>query len=98
MKAAETALQEVNKELAKLEDDETAIQKDVVDVKNELEKYQNIIKENQQKIKHWKKEVSCWDSIGITSPPFRVGRHIVFARVICPSGCLSVRHKIISAL
>ena len=58
MKAAETALQEVNKELAKLEDDETVIQKDVVDVKNELEKYQNIVKENQQKVKHWKKEVS----------------------------------------
>ena len=61
MKAAETALQEVNKELAKLEDEETALQKDVVDVKNELEKFQNIVKENQQKIKHWKKEVSCWN-------------------------------------
>ena len=59
MKAAETALQEVNKELAKLEDEETVLQKDVVDVKNELEKFQNIVKENQQKIKHWKKEVFC---------------------------------------
>ena len=58
MKAAETSLNEVNKELAKLEDDENDIQKEVVDVKNELEKFQNIIKENQTKIKHWKKEVS----------------------------------------
>ena len=28
------------------------------------------------------------------SPPFRVGRHIVFLRAsVCPSVCLSVRHK-----
>ena len=59
MKAAETALNDVNKELAKLEEDENSIQKDVVDVKNELDKFQNIIKENQTKIKHWKKEVTC---------------------------------------
>ena len=58
MKAAETALNDVNKELAKLEEDENSIQKDVVDVKNELDKFQNIIKENQTKIKHWKKEVT----------------------------------------
>ena len=58
MKAAETALHDVNKDLAQLEEDENGIQKEVVDVKNELDKFQNIIKENQTKIKHWKKEVS----------------------------------------
>ena len=30
----------------------------------------------------------------IMSPPFRVGRHIVFARVVCPSVC----HKVVSTL
>ena len=34
----------------------------------------------------------------VMSPPFRVGRHIVFARVISPSVCLFVRHKTVSAL
>ena len=34
----------------------------------------------------------------IMSPPFRVGRHIVFARVVCLSVCPSVCHKIVSAL
>ena len=57
MKEAETALNEVKAEVAKLEDEENQLQKDVVDVKHELEKYENIMKTNQQKIKHWKKEV-----------------------------------------
>lgn len=58
MKAAETALSEVNKELAGLEEEENNLQKEVIDVKNELEKCQNLIKENQAKVKHWKKEAS----------------------------------------
>lgn len=57
MKEAETALNEIRVEVGKLEEEENQLQKDVVDVKHELEKYENLVKTNQQKIKHWKKEV-----------------------------------------
>lgn len=57
MKEAETALNEVKAVVAKLEEDENKLQKDFVDVRHELEKFENIMKTNQQKIKHWKKEV-----------------------------------------
>ena len=57
MKAAETALSDVNKVIAELEQEENKLQKEVIDVKNELEKYQNLMKDSQSKIKHWKKEV-----------------------------------------
>ena len=30
------------------------------------------------------------DSLFIMSSPFRVGKHIVFARVVCPSVCPSI--------
>lgn len=58
MKVAETALSDVNKELTRLEEEENMIRKDVVDVKNELDKYANAVKENQNKVKYWKKELS----------------------------------------
>lgn len=57
MKEAETALNEIRVEVGKLEEEENQLQKDVVDVKHELEKYENLVKTNQQKIKHWKKEM-----------------------------------------
>lgn len=57
MKEAETALNEVKAIVAKLEEDENKLQKDFVDVRHELEKFENIMKTNQQKIKHWKKEI-----------------------------------------
>ena len=58
MTAAESALQEVMKELAALEQEEGQLEKDAVDTRAELDKFQTHIKENQAKIKHWKKEVS----------------------------------------
>ncbi|XP_052215756.1 structural maintenance of chromosomes protein 4-like [Dreissena polymorpha] len=58
MKAAETALTEVNKEMSELEETENKLQRDVIDVKSELDMFQNHIKENQAKVKHWKKELS----------------------------------------
>jgi predicted nucleic acid-binding Zn-ribbon protein len=60
MKDAETVLNEMKREVARLEEEENKLQKEVVDVKHELEKFENIMKTNQQKIKHWKKEV-CID-------------------------------------
>ena len=58
MKEAETALAEIVKEVAKLEEEEGGLQKDNLEVKHELERYEAIIRENTSKIKHWKKEVS----------------------------------------
>ena len=60
MKDAETALNEMKREVTRLEEEENKLQKEVVDIKHELEKFENIMKTNQQKIKHWKKEV-CID-------------------------------------
>jgi peptidoglycan hydrolase CwlO-like protein len=57
MREAVKALDEVNKELAELEEEENKIQKEVVDVKADLDRCQNLMKENQAKLKHWKKEV-----------------------------------------
>ncbi|XP_060578899.1 structural maintenance of chromosomes protein 4-like [Ruditapes philippinarum] len=58
MREAVKALDEVNKELAELEEEENKIQKEVVDVKADLDRCQNLMKENQAKLKHWKKELS----------------------------------------
>ena len=40
-----------------LEEEENGLKKQQIDITNELDKYENVIKENQQRIKHWKKEV-----------------------------------------
>ena len=44
-------------ELSKLQQQEAEIKSKQVEVKHELEKWENLVKENQQKGKHWKKEV-----------------------------------------
>ena len=43
--------------IEKLEEEENVLKKQQIDITNELDKYENVIKENQQRIKHWKKEV-----------------------------------------
>ena len=57
MKAADTALNEVNKDLARLEEEENNMQKESMDIQTELNKYKSIMKENQDKVKHWTEEV-----------------------------------------
>ena len=57
MKESEVVLNEVQAEISKLEQEENDLQKDVVDVRHELERIEGIIKSNKLKVKHWKKEV-----------------------------------------
>lgn len=54
----EMVLAKLKEKLAAVEHEEQSVQKDDVEVKHELEKYATIMKENQSKIKLWKKEVS----------------------------------------
>ncbi len=51
-------MHELYTEIEKREAEENILKKQQIDITNELEKYENVIKENQQRIKHWKKEVS----------------------------------------
>ena len=60
MKAIEEALGETQQEVNKLEEDENKLQKDNIEIKHELEKYETVVKDNALKIKHWKKEVGCF--------------------------------------
>lgn len=60
MKESEVVLNEVQAEISKLEQEENDLQKDVVDVRHELERIESIIKSNKLKVKHWKKEVRLY--------------------------------------
>lgn len=51
---------ELYRQIEKLEEEENVLKKQQIDTMNELEKYENVIKENQQRIKHWKKEVKLF--------------------------------------
>jgi Ni,Fe-hydrogenase III component G len=53
----EAALVEVRKEVGGLEEEEAEIQKEQLEVKVQLEKFDNILKDSKAKLKHWKKEV-----------------------------------------
>ncbi|XP_038051306.1 structural maintenance of chromosomes protein 4-like [Patiria miniata] len=57
MKDMEGQLEKSKVELEKLQQQESEIKKRQVEVKHELEKYDSLVKENQQKGKHWKKEL-----------------------------------------
>ena len=48
-------------ELAALESDLEAHERNTVDYRHAIEKYDGVIKENSSKIRHWKKDVSCPD-------------------------------------
>lgn len=53
----ESSLAEVNAAVAKLEGEETAIRKDQIEIQHRYEKFDAVVKENQDKNKYWKKEV-----------------------------------------
>ena len=57
MLAMEESLQFLKKEVAVVEQEETKMKSKEVDIKHEVEKYESVLKENQQKVKHWQKEV-----------------------------------------
>jgi len=57
MSAMEESLELLRKEVAELEQEETKMRSQEVDIKHEVEKYETVLKENQQKVKHWQKEV-----------------------------------------
>lgn len=57
MLAMEESLEFLKKEVAVLEQEETKMKSKEVDIKHEVEKYESVLKENQQKVKHWQKEV-----------------------------------------
>lgn len=58
MKESEVVLNGVQSEIGKLEQEENDLQKDVVDVRHELERIEGIVKSNKLKVKHWRKEVT----------------------------------------
>ena len=53
----EASLEGIKAEIGQLEEEEGAIQKDQLEVRMQLEKFENILKENKAKLKHWRKEV-----------------------------------------
>lgn len=58
MRQKETVLEEMKKDIEAIEEQESDMAKDGVNIRYEVEKYDGIIKENRSKLKHWKKEVS----------------------------------------
>jgi len=60
MSAMEESLEVLRKEVAELEQEETKMRSQEVDIKHEVEKYETVLKENQQKVKHWQKEVCSY--------------------------------------
>ena len=57
MQEMEATLKTVSEEFTVLEQEETDLKSKEVDIKHEVEKYEVVYKENQQKVKHWKKEL-----------------------------------------
>ena len=57
LKEHEEALKKVKGQIERIEDEETREQAKLMDVRHELEKYVMKMKENQQKIRHFRNEV-----------------------------------------
>ena len=53
----EEFLERLRKELDAVDQEESKLREQEVDIKHELEKYETVLKENHQKVKHWQKEV-----------------------------------------
>lgn len=50
-------LQGVKEEIAQIEEKETCMSKDRLELQHKIEKYEDVVKTNLVKIKHWKKQV-----------------------------------------
>lgn len=57
MTEMEEVLEKTKKEFVAVEAEENELRSKEVDLKHEVEKFEGIYKENQQKVKHWQKEV-----------------------------------------
>ena len=57
MSEMEESLEGLRKKLEAVEKEENRLRAQEVDIKHEVEKYETVLKENQQKVKHWQKEV-----------------------------------------
>lgn len=77
MSAMKESLEVLGKELAVVEQEEAKLRSQEVDIKHEVEKYETVLKENQQKIKHWQKEV-C---LHLITWHFRILWHLNFAEI-----------------
>lgn len=51
------AVEELRSHLAEIEEKEQKLHKEQIEVDHEMEKYETVVKENQTKMRHWKKEV-----------------------------------------
>ena len=59
MSAMEESLENLRKELEAVEQEENKLRGQEVDIKHEMDKYESVLRDNQNKQKHWQKEV-CW--------------------------------------
>ena len=57
MTKVETELGEIKEKIVELEEKEQNVNKENIEIKHQLEKIENIVKEHQTKLKHWTKEV-----------------------------------------
>ena len=55
-------LQNVKEQIAQIEEKETSMSKQSLELQHKIEKYEDVVKTNQVKIKHWKKQVR-WFSV-----------------------------------
>lgn len=53
----EKVLADLKEKLGEIEKQETALSKENIDLQHKLEKYEDVVKTNQVKMKHWKKQV-----------------------------------------
>ena len=60
IKKVEVELKEVQAAMAEIESADKSLQKEQIELKHEHEKYDTVVKDNSQKMKHWKKEVRCF--------------------------------------
>ncbi|GAB1598806.1 structural maintenance of chromosomes protein 4-like [Argonauta hians] len=58
IEATEKVLAELKEKLAEIEKQETALSKDNIDLHHKVEKYEDVVKTNQGKRKHWQKQLT----------------------------------------
>ena len=64
MKEVGTSVEEIKVEVGKFEEQEQALSKQQIEVRHDMEKYETVVKENQDKVKYWKKEVGQGHIVG----------------------------------
>ena len=57
MKDVGVTVDQIKTEVSAFEEQEQSLSKQQIEIRHELEKYETVVKENNSKVKHWKKEV-----------------------------------------